>query len=350
VDDALDHGLHLGVKGDRLTIGKDEYERVEIPKPKPAPAKWRGLIGEYGWDHNTLYILEKDAKLHALIEWVCLYPLTEVSENVYAFPDFGLYHGEKLIFTRDRKGRATKVEAARVVFERRAIDGENGETFRIKALRPLDELRREARAARPPKERGEFGKPDLVEVISLDDTIKLDIRYASTNNFLSTPFYASAKAFLQRPAAEAVVRVHRKLEKQGYGLLIHDGYRPWAVTKMFWDATPEKLRLFVADPSEGSRHNRGCAVDLTLYDRKTGKPVTMTGGYDEMSDRSYPDYPGGISLQRWHRDLLRRAMEEEGFTVYEAEWWHFDYKDWRKYGIMNLSFEELAKSKESPKP
>ena len=90
----------------------------------------------------------------------------------------------------------------------------------------------------------------------------------------------------------------------------------------------------MADPSKGSRHNRGCAVDLTLYDLKTGKPVEMVGGYDEFSDRSYPDYPGGTSRQRWHRDLLRRAMEAEGFTVYEAEWWHFDYKDWRKYPIL----------------
>jgi D-alanyl-D-alanine dipeptidase len=185
--------------------------------------------------------------------------------------------------------------------------------------------------------------PDLVELTSLDPTIKLDIRYASTNNFLGAPLYTSAKAFLQRPAAEAVVRAHRKLGEQGYGLLIHDGYRPWYVTKIFWDATPVKDHIFVADPAVGSRHNRGCAVDLTLYDRKTGRPSQMVGGYDEFSDRSYPDYVGGTSLQRWHRDLLRHAMEDEGFTVYEAEWWHFDFKDWKKYPIGNERFEELKR-------
>jgi serine beta-lactamase-like protein LACTB len=151
----------------------------------------------------------------------------------------------------------------------------------------------------------------------------------------------SPKAFLQRPAAEALVRVHRKLAEQGYGLLIHDAYRPWSVTKMFWEATPEKDRIFVANLAQGSRHNRGCAVDLTLYERSTGKAVKMVGGYDEMTDRSYPDYMGGTSLERWHRELLRQAMEAEGFSVYEAEWWHFDYKDWRKYPILNLTFEEL---------
>jgi D-alanyl-D-alanine dipeptidase len=146
---------------------------------------------------------------------------------------------------------------------------------------------------------------------------------------------------LQRPAAEALVRINRRLKKLGYGLLVHDAYRPWYVTKVFWDATPEDKKLFVADPAKGSRHNRGAAVDITLYYRKTGKPVEMVGTYDETTDRSYPNYPGGSSLQRWHRDLLRAAMEADGFTVYEAEWWHFDYKDWQKYPIGNLRFENI---------
>jgi serine beta-lactamase-like protein LACTB len=346
-DDLVDHGTTITREDDKLRVGKDVYERVDEERPKPAPAKWKGLIGEYGWDHNTLYILEKDGKLHALIGWIFLYPLTEESENVFAFPDFGLYHGEKLRFTRDKAGKATKVEAAKVVFKRRHVDGEDGKTFKIEPRRPIDEIRREALAATPPRERGEFGKPDLVELVKLDDTIKLDVRYATTNNFLSTPFYKSAKAFLQRPAAQALVRVNKKIAKQGFGLLVHDGYRPWYVTKMFWEATPDNNRIFVADPKEGSRHNRGCAVDLTLYDLKTGKPIVMTGGYDEMSDRSWAEYLGGTSLQRWHRDLLRSAMESEGFTVYEAEWWHFDYKDWKKYPILNRTFEQLgAKERE----
>jgi serine beta-lactamase-like protein LACTB len=123
--------------------------------------------------------------------------------------------------------------------------------------------------------------------------------------------------------------------------MIFDAYRPWHVTKVFWEATPEKQRIFVANPAEGSRHNRGCAVDLTLYDLKTGKAIDMVGVFDEMSDRSYPDYVGSTSWRRWHRDLLRRAMEDEGFSVYEAEWWHFDFKDWRQYRIGNDTFEEI---------
>src|SRR5205807_3641991 len=117
--------------GDRLKVGDNVYERVPVAKPEPPPTRWLGLIGEYGWDHNTLFILEKDGKLHALIEWVYLYPLAEESENVFKFPDFGLYHDEKIIFTRDAAGRATRVVAANVTFERRHIDGEDGQTFRI---------------------------------------------------------------------------------------------------------------------------------------------------------------------------------------------------------------------------
>jgi serine beta-lactamase-like protein LACTB len=146
---------------------------------------------------------------------------------------------------------------------------------------------------------------------------------------------------LQRPAAEALVRAHKKLAEHGYGLLIFDAYRPWHVTRMFWDATPEKYKLFVADPLQGSRHNRGCAVDVTLYDLKTGQPIEMLTDHDEFSDRAFPDYIGGTSRQRWHRDLLRHTLEEEGFSVYHAEWWHFDYRDWRQYPVLNNRFEEL---------
>jgi len=340
-DDRLAYGDKIVAEKDQLKFEDMVLPRSATSKPHPSPGKWSGLIGEYGWDYDILYILENHGKLHALIEWFYLYPLEEVSENVFKFPDHGLYDGEKLVFTRDAAGRATRVEAANVVFKRRPIDGENGLTFRIKAQRPIEELRREALAAQPPAEPGTFRKPDLIEPTTLDPSIKLDIRYASTNNFLSTPFYSSAKAFMQRPAAEALVRVHRKLKNQGFGLLIHDCYRPWYVTKMFWEATPEKERIFVADPAKGSRHNRGCAVDLTLYDLKSGEPIKMVGGYDEFSDRSYPIYPGGTSRERWHRDLLRHAMEDDGFSVYEAEWWHFDFKDWRVYPILNLTFEQL---------
>jgi D-alanyl-D-alanine dipeptidase len=213
--------------------------------------------------------------------------------------------------------------------------------FRIHPIRPVAELRAEALAAQPPKESGDFLKSDLVDLSPLDPRIKLDIRYATSDNFLSTPVYTSARAFLQRPAAEALLRAHRELIKRGYGLLIFDGYRPWYVTKIFWEATPADKHEFVANPADGSRHNRGCAVDLSLYDLKTGREVEMTGVYDEMSERSYPNYTGGTAEQRARRELLRAAMEKQGFTVFQSEWWHFDYRDWKRYAIQNVRFEDI---------
>ncbi len=218
-------------------------------------------------------------------------------------------------------------------------------TFRIKPLKPVDELRAEAGRARPPHEKGAFRAPDLVELGVTDPTIKRDIRYATTNNFVGTAFYTQARAFLQRPAAEAVVRVQARLRARGFGLLIHDAYRPWAVTKMFWDATPEAQRGFVANPAKGSRHNRGCAVDLSLYDLKTGTPIVMPSGYDEFSDRASPTFPGGSALARWHRDLLRAAMEAEGFWVNDNEWWHFDHQDFEHYPILDVPFEKLGQTR-----
>lgn len=199
------------------------------------------------------------------------------------------------------------------------------------------------RAQEPPKEAGTFRNPDLVELTKLDRSIKLDIRYATSNNFLGRPVYTEARAFLQRPAAEALVRANKALRKKGYGLIIHDGYRPWSVTKIFWDATPADKKEFVADPSQGSRHNRGCAVDLSLFDLKNGKEVTMPSGYDEMTERSHINFAGGSDEQRRLRDLLRAAMEAEGFAVYEPEWWHYDYKDWKEYPILNIAFSQIRR-------
>jgi D-alanyl-D-alanine dipeptidase len=216
-----------------------------------------------------------------------------------------------------------------------------GVTFQIEPVRPVEQLRTEALSATPPVESANLREPDLVDIAPLDSSIRLDIRYASTDNFMGAVFYDEPRAFLQRPAAEALVRASARLGDRGYGLLIHDAYRPWYVTKMFWDATPEEQKLFVADPEQGSRHNRGCAVDLTLYDLDTGEPVAMVGGYDEFTARSYADYPGGTSRQRWLRELLREAMEAEGFEVYPFEWWHFDYRDWREYPIQNLTFDQI---------
>jgi D-alanyl-D-alanine dipeptidase len=133
------------------------------------------------------------------------------------------------------------------------------------------------------------------------------------------------------------------LAASGFGIVVFDGYRPWSVTKIFWDVTPPEKKNFVADPAQGSKHNRGCAVDLSLVDLQTGLEVEMPGAFDEMSERSAADYAGGTPEQRARRDLLRRAMEKEGFEVYPDEWWHFDYRDWSLYRILNIPFADIER-------
>jgi zinc D-Ala-D-Ala dipeptidase len=339
-----------------LIKGQSSVSLTPGPKPADIPQAWKPWIGEYWFGlsvpHSTSHAIgtvyeltEKDGAI-----WVLQQEGKKEEPTYKPIEKFDLNQPPP---TDAAHGRLHRSPTEGVAPDRRVLFmGDVGNTkitpdfnapqqVLIAPVRPVAELRDEALAASPPREEGTFRKPELVELAALAPAIHLDIRYATTNDFLGTPVYTQARAFMQRPAAEALVRASHKLQPLGYGLLIHDAYRPWYVTKIFWDATPPEGKIFVADPSQGSRHNRGCAVDLTLYDLASGKPIEMPGTYDEMSPRSFPDYPGGTSLQRWHRDLLRRAMESEGFTVYEHEWWHFDYKDWHEYPILNLKFEDL---------
>jgi CubicO group peptidase (beta-lactamase class C family)/D-alanyl-D-alanine dipeptidase len=341
IDDRLAYGLKVYQSGDSLEVDDRMYGRTASVKPNPCLSNWNALIGEYGWDNNILYIYEDRGTLTALIEWFYRYPLKQMNDSVFALPDDGRYAGEKLVFQKDNHGHVSGVSVGpSVLFERRG-DAVEGEQFKIVPLKSISVLRKQAMRSLPPKESGEFMKPDLVDVTTLDPSFKLDIRYATRNNFVGEQFYESARAFLQRPAAEAMERAAKRLAAAGMGIIVYDAYRPWYVTKMFWDATPNDKKDFVADPAKGSRHNRGCAVDMGLYDLATGAMLPMVSGYDEFTDRAYPDYPGGTSLQRWYAEQLRMAMESEDFSVYQSEWWHFDYKDYKRYPILNIPFHQL---------
>ncbi len=310
-------------------------------KPADVPSAWKGVLGEYVLADDTICVLERDGTLYVREKSGKQSALRGEDDRTFHVEGASSKNAATCSFERDRNELASSVSIGTRSYERLLYGGESGGSFRIKPLKSPSLLRQEALRATPPKECGTFLESNLVELTRLDSTLRLDVRYATPNNFMGERFYSQARAFLQRPAAKALIRVQRALREFGYSLLIHDAYRPWYVTKMFWDATPQALKEFVADPAKGSRHNRGCAVDLSLFDLKTGKPVEMASGYDEFSHRAYPEYLGGTSLQRWHRSLLRREMEAEGFKVFESEWWHFDYRDWRNYPIGTSTFEEL---------
>ncbi len=297
------------------------------------------MVGEYGEGSARLVLREMQGALEVSSDGRSFEMVRDLGGDRYAASRQGEFRVDRGVPALKTRGAFVPtviqgISIGGVFLPRRDFAGREG-VFRIAPLRPVAELAKEARALSPPLQTGDFLESDLVDVRSLDKSIALDVRYATSLNFLATPVYGKALVQLQRKAAEALVRAHRALKSAGYGLMLHDGYRPWFVTWIFWNATPEGSRDFVADPAQGSKHNRGCAIDLTLFDLRTKKPVEMPGLYDEMSPRSYPDYQGGTSRQRALRELLRQTMEREGFSVYETEWWHFDYKDWSRYAIGN---------------
>jgi zinc D-Ala-D-Ala dipeptidase len=181
----------------------------------------------------------------------------------------------------------------------------------------------------------------LVELIKRDQTIRLDLRYATANNFTGRILYPQARAFLQGAAADALIRAQARARAEGFGLTIFDAYRPWRVTKKLWDATPKAKRDYVANPKKGSRHNRGCAVDLSLHDLATNMLVEMPSGFDDFSTRAHRDFMDTTPAAIANRARLARYMEAEGFDGMSNEWWHFDFRDWRNFPVLDIPFDAL---------
>ena len=153
--------------------------------------------------------------------------------------------------------------------------------------------------------------------------------------------YKEARAFMQRPAADAIVRIHQNLKTQNLGLVIFDGYRPLSATKIFWEVTPADKKKFVANPQKGSRHNRGCAVDLGLFDLKTKENLDMPTEFDDFTEKAAINYAGATDAQKKNREILRKAMESDGFKVYATEWWHYDFQNCPETRILDIQFSEI---------
>ncbi|QNF35448.1 M15 family metallopeptidase [Adhaeribacter swui] len=180
---------------------------------------------------------------------------------------------------------------------------------------------------------------NLVDLATFIPGVKLDIRYATANNFLGEPVYPSAKAYLRLPVAKALKKVQTELNQQGLGLKIFDAYRPYRATVYFF----EKLRdtVYLAVPWQGSRHNRGCTVDLTLIDLKTGQELQMPTSFDDFTKKAHVNYQDLPPEAIKNRELLKRVMTKQGFQVYSEEWWHFDYRNFKKFDLLDISFEDL---------
>lgn len=181
----------------------------------------------------------------------------------------------------------------------------------------------------------------LLDIKKNIPTVVLDIKYATLNNFSGTAVYKTAKAYARKPVVIALENVQKSLVKQGLGLKIYDAYRPYSVTVKFWDITPADKKDFVASPAKGSRHNRGCAVDVTLINLKTGEELAMPTPYDSFLNMAYADYTNLPNNVLQNRKNLQDAMTHNGFSIFKQEWWHFDFDGWQAYDLMDIKFEKL---------
>lgn len=182
---------------------------------------------------------------------------------------------------------------------------------------------------------------ELVDLEKFIPGLKLEIRYATTNNFTGKKIYQLARAYARKPVAEALKKIQADLKGQGLALKIFDGYRPYSATVMFYETYHDTT--YVASPYKGSRHNRGCALDLTIIDVSTGKELPMPTEYDSFKKEAWPSTPVSDPIVRKNRKTLIDAMEKHGFKVNASEWWHFDFIGWQKFPVMDIDFEELEK-------
>lgn len=180
---------------------------------------------------------------------------------------------------------------------------------------------------------------ELVDLQRFVPGLVLDIRYATTNNFTGEKIYNLARAYARRPVAEALKKIQAELSLQGLGIKIFDAYRPYKATVKFYEIYRDTT--YVASPYRGSRHNRGCALDLTVVNLASGKELDMPTGYDSFKKEAWPTTPVSDPVIKKNRALLINVMEKHGFKVNSSEWWHYDFVGWKKYEVLDIDFEEL---------
>ena len=180
---------------------------------------------------------------------------------------------------------------------------------------------------------------ELLNLAKVAPDILLEIGYATEKNFTGKKIYTLARGYARKPVAAALKKAKAEFNKLGYGIKVFDAYRPYKATVKFYEEYHDTT--YVASPYRGSRHNRGCALDMTIVDLKTGKELPMPTPWDAFDTQAWPTAVVADPIIRKNRDLLIAVMERNGFTVYEHEWWHFDFNEWRKFEVMDIDFEEL---------
>lgn len=320
--------------------------------PTDAPKDLKYVLGFYYGNGENILIRENQGRLELLYrlttEDKCfkdanIFPLTKVHFDSYTMNEAGpMSNTETSVkFERDSDGYGITCRVGGHAYSRGFMGnttGEKAKEFRIPEITPekWQELRKQAGEATMPAALAQGIQAQLVEIKEAEG-IKVNSIYGKADNFFGAPLYKDERLMLAAPAVEALQQVKQDLARFGYGLVVWDAYRPWSASKLANLALPEKSKDMLEDPEKkGSPHNTGRAVDVGLYDLKTGEALDMISGFDEPSFRQYSSYTGGTSKQRYLRNLLREVMEINGFSGIEMEWWHFEFDKKSEYAHLNI--------------
>lgn len=323
--------------------------------PADVPKDVKYILGFYYGNGENILIRENDGNLELLYRTLrednCfakanIFPLQKEHFDSYLMNEAGPITGSEanVSFERDKDGYGITCKVGGHRYSRYFLGAGNGENalpFRLPAVNDWEKLRSDADKAVMPAALAAGAQAQLVNLANISG-LKLISVYSGSDNCFGAPLYKSSNMYLAAEAAAALEKVNKELNTWGYGIMVCDAYRPWAISKLAYLALPDNKKFMLEDPDvKGSVHNTGLAVDVSLYDLTTGNPVEMISGFDEPSMRQYSSYAGGTEKQRYLRSLLREIMGKHGFSGIEMEWWHFEYGDCLKYAHLNLPLESL---------
>ena len=316
-------------------------------EPKDCPKDLKYILGMYYGNGELFLLRENKGEVELVYRFgqkdytfagSNVYPLVKEHFDSYTINESGpLNHLDAAVrIERSREGYGVSCSVGGNRYSRRFFAGENDKPFRFAVSGDWQELKNAANAAVMPANLGAGQQAQLVNLAQAVPGIKLDLRYAGTDNCFGNVLNDDARAFLDLEAAAALNTVQLNLAQYGYGLLVWEAYRPWSVSKLAYDALPLENKSMLPAPEVGFSHNTGRSVDVSLYSLATGEPVDMISDFDEPSIRQYASFAGGTELERYRRDLLRTQMQLAGFTASDMEWWHFDYGDIKAFAHLNV--------------
>ena len=344
-DDLHDSSRPVIARNDSLVLGDNQYRRIRRINPLPHTVQYDDYTGSYGAHPNTIHILERENGLYAHTDWINFYQLRRARQDSFVFPDYGYFNGEQLAFERDDDGEVMGAYIANMALPK-LPRVESPALQRVYPEESVGAILNRAASATPPMELGSFQESNLIDLTMVDPLISLDMQLANGSNFLRQPLVQEQRAFLQQPVADALFRARDEFHRRGYGLLIHEAYHPWYVTKTFHESLPDSLNHYYASPETGSCHNRGAAVSLSLFALGTGEIIPMPTPFNTFSAKAHSDYPFLEPVERANRELLRLVMQREGFRPNPNKWWNFEHDLCSQYPVMNESFDQATSAEE----